>query len=78
MPLLQGKLLNNQPYENSIITDILSQAFFHGANAFATSHIQGFEVEWAGEVCQELPQSMVALAATAVSYSTACITEELT
>ena len=60
-------MYNNRPYENPIFTDILSQSFFHGSNAFITSHIPSFNVEWAGEVRQELPPVMVALVATAVS-----------
>ena len=63
----QDKLEKNLPYQNNIIIDIINAAFFKGRRSLFRLKRSDFNVEWQGEVHQELPPAMVALVATAVS-----------
>ena len=58
---------NGRPYENPLFLDIISHLFFHGHKSFAALHARRFKCEWQNRVWYIIPESMLALVATAVS-----------
>jgi hypothetical protein len=56
----------HQPYEHEIIVDIIKEVLLTRHKSLLLENTDLFEVVWQGEKLMELPQALIALAATAV------------
>ncbi|KAI0083109.1 hypothetical protein BDY19DRAFT_998850 [Irpex rosettiformis] len=60
------KLIKSKPYGNGIIVDVIQEVLVSKRKSFMADYSDEFEVQWDGETQSELPQSLIALSATAV------------